>query len=200
MVTAGNYSAISGSWTAPAAQGNGSSTSADASWIGIGGVTSDDLIQVGSQNTVSASGQVSTSAFYELLPNTAQTIQTVKVSPGDSLKASLTEIGSNLWTIFIADNTTGQSFSLNVSYTSSNSSGEWIEEDPSYASGGLIPFDNFGTVDFSSGSVTSGGSAMDILEAKPSSITMVSSSGQVIAQPSSLSSDGAGFLVSRQNN
>lgn len=194
MATSGSFSAVSGSWTVPHVTGNGSTTSGDAAWIGIGGVTSSDLIQVGTADSVSASGQVSVSFFYEMLPATAQFISTTTINQGDTIHASLS--GNNgVWTITITDVTTNQSFTTTVSYTSSLSSAEWIEEDPSYSGGQLMPLDNFGTVPFSVSYATIGGVSTSLAGAKAEPITLVDGSGHVIAAPSTITSDGLGFSV-----
>lgn len=189
------FTAVSGSWNATMATGNGSTTTADSTWIGIGGVTSNDLIQVGTENIISANGQVSTAAFYEMLPASSQTIPSLKVSEGDSMSASVVEIGSGLWTISITDNTTGKSWSATVSYASSLSSAEWIEEDPSYANGQLIPFANFGGAVFTAGRTTMNGSSLTIAGSTSQPVTMVNSGGQPIAVPSAIGGDGASFSV-----
>jgi hypothetical protein len=196
MAVNGTFTKVSGSWTATSPTGNGSSTSADSSWIGIGGVTSGDLIQVGTQNIVSASGQVSASAFYELLPDVSQDVPGVTISPGDSMTASITQISSGQWTITITDKTNGQSSTLNVPYSSSLSSAEWIEEDPSFASGRLIPFDNFHSSSFTAGSTVMNGNSVSIAASTAQPVTMVTRSGQIKAAPSALGVDGASFTVS----
>jgi hypothetical protein len=196
LATAGNYTTVAGSWHATAPTGNGSTTSADSTWIGIGGVTAGDLIQTGTQNTVSASGQVSTSAFYELLPDYAQTVPGITVTAGDSMSATITETAASQWTISITDNTNGQSYTKSVSYASSNSSAEWIEEDPSYSTHRQIPFDNFGSAAFTSGSTTANGNLVNIASANGQPVTMVNSSGQPIATPSAL--NGGSFTITQQ--
>lgn len=198
MATTGTFTGVSADWVVPKVSGNGTSTSADGTWIGIGGVSTSDLIQTGTQDTVSASGQVSTSAFYEMLPNAAVNITGLKVTGGDSMSATITEVSSGDWTISITDLTTTKTYSLNVTYTSANSSAEWIEEDPSYANGNLVPLDTFGSVTFSSATATVNGSTETIAASQSSSITLVNSSGQPIATPSSLTTGGNGFTVTQQ--
>lgn len=197
VATSGSFSAISASWYVPKPTGNGSTTTADATWVGIGGVTTSDLIQVGTENTVDASGKVSSAIFYELLPSAAQIVTGLVVTPGDLIHAALTGSGST-WTIVATDITTNQAFRTVVSYASSLSSAEWIQEDPSYASGQLIPLDYFGTVNISGGSVTSNGVAMNLASVGVSPITLVDTSGKALATPSGLTSDGAGFSVTRR--
>jgi hypothetical protein len=197
LATNGNFTGVSGAWAATVAAGNGASTSADSTWIGIGGVTTSDLIQVGTQNIISASGQVSTSAFYELLPNVSQPVPGVTVTAGDSMSASITEVSSGQWTIIITDKTNGQSATLNVAYASSLSSAEWIEEDPSFSSRRQIPFDNFHQASFTAASTVENGATVNIAASSGQPVTMVSSStGQPVAVPSVIGSDGASFTVS----
>jgi hypothetical protein len=195
VATAGNYTAVSGSWIVPKAAGNGTTTTAESSWVGIGGVFAGDLIQTGTANTVAADGSVQTDAWYELLPNVALDIPSLAVSPGDSISASVSETSPGQWLITITDNKTGQSFSTTVSYVSSHSSAEWVEEDPSYAGGSQVPFANFGTVSFTNGSATAGGAAMNVSAANSKPITMVDGSNQPIATPSVLDAAGSGFNV-----
>jgi hypothetical protein len=197
MATSGAFSAISASWYVPQVTGNGSTTTADATWVGIGGVSSSDLIQVGTDNTVDVSGKVTSVIFYELLPAAAQMVTGITVSPGDLIQASLSGSGGS-WTIIATDVTTNQTFRTVVSYASTLSSAEWIQEDPSYASGQLVPFDNFGTINISGGSVTKNGAVMTLAAAGVSPITLVNSSGQVLASPSGLTSGGAGFSITRR--
>jgi hypothetical protein len=199
LATSSNYTQISGSWQAPNVTGNGSTTSADASWIGVGGVTSNDLIQVGTQDTVSSSGTVTTSAFYEMLPAASIDITSISVSPGDQMSANINETSTGQWAITITDNTSGQTYTKNVSYTSSNSSAEWIEEDPSYSSRRQIPFDNFGLVNFKSALTTSNGASLNLNSASAQPVTMVNQSDQPIATPSSINSDGMSFSINQDN-
>lgn len=192
----GTFTAVSAAWTATLATGNGSTTSADSTWIGIGGVTTSDLIQVGTQNIITAGGQISTSAFYELLPGYSQTVPGVTVSEGDSMTASLTQISSGQWTISITDKTDGQSWTATVSYASSLSSAEWIEEDPSYSFRRQIPFDNFHQAVFIGALAVANGTTVNLATSTAQPVSMVNNSGQPIAIPSPISGDGTSFTVS----
>jgi hypothetical protein len=199
LATGGYYTAVSGSWQATNPTGNGMTTSADGTWIGIGGVSSNDLIQVGTQNIVSASGQVSTAAFYEMLPASSTTITSLTITPGDQMTASINEVSSGQWTISITDNTTNQTYSINVTYSSSNSSVEWIEEDPSYSSRHLIPFDNFQTAEFNNTATISNSDSLNLNSSDAQPVTMVNQSNQPIATPSAINSAGTGFSVSQDD-
>lgn len=188
------FTSVSASWYATNASGNGTSTTADSTWIGIGGVTSGDLIQVGTQNIISPSGHRTTSAFYEMLPAASINITTMTVNAGDSMSASVRETGSSLWTISITDNSTGKSFTTTVSYASSLSSAEWIEEDPSYAGGSLVPFDNFNLASFSGAQAVMNGATVNLNTSTAQPVIMVNYSGTYIAVPSTISG-GTAFTV-----
>lgn len=193
------YTSVSSSWTVPTPTGNNTSLSADASWIGVGGITTSDLIQVGTDDTVSSGGQVTAGAFYELLPASSTSINSLSINPGDSISALVSQTSSGVWAITITDNTDKQTFSTNVDYSSTLSSAEWIEEDPSNSSGDLYPLDNFGNVAFSSASTVANGSTLNLSGAGAFSIGMVNSSGQLIADPSAIGSDGASFSVVQES-
>src|SRR5205823_4505153 len=58
----GRYTAVSGTWTVPEFSPE-SAFGIDATWVGIGGVRSRDLIQAGTEQTVSGSGQTEYEAW-----------------------------------------------------------------------------------------------------------------------------------------
>lgn len=196
LASAGQFTGVSGSWTVPHATGNGVSTSADATWVGIGGVTSSDLIQTGTDDTVTRSGQVSTIAFYELLPDSETPIPGMTVSEGDNMSADISNLGAAAWKISISDVTRGENFSINVTYNSTLSTAEWVEEDPSFSSGGLVPFDNFGFVSFSGATATENGAVTSLTGAGAQAIIMENNRGQAVATPSAINGSGEGFSVS----
>lgn len=196
--TNGDYTYISSSWNVPQVSAS-DEMSSDATWIGIGGVNSQDLIQIGTQDIVAPGGQVQTSAFYETLPEESQTISSLSVNPGDSIYASLNEAAGGQWTLSITDNTSGQSYSTTVYYDSSNSSAEWIEEDPSDGYG-FVPLDSFGSVAFSSASTVNNGTTEDLTTAGAVPIDMVNSADEVEASVSSINSNGSSFTVTRTSS
>jgi len=199
MSATGKYDSISASWIAPSATGTSGITSADATWIGIGGITTGDLIQVGTSNIVYSNGAVATSAFYELLPASSTTISSLPVSPGDSMTASINEVSTNVWEIEIKDNTSNLTFSVQVNYDSSLSSAEWIEEEPSYTSRSLIPLDNFSPAYFIDALTNLNGSSVDLNGAAADEIILENNAGQAKATPSIIGSDGGSFSVTRNS-
>lgn len=196
LETGQTYTQISGSWTATNPTSVSGETTADATWIGIGGVTSNDLIQVGTQNIIYASGQVNTTAFYELLPGTAINITGLTVTPGDQMSARISQVATSQWAITITDDSTGGSWTQDVAYNSSLSSAEWIEEDPSTSRYHEIPFDFFGLAAFAQAQATANGSTVNLSQGNALPITMINSYGQTVALPSAISFDGLSFAIS----
>jgi hypothetical protein len=191
--TGGTYTTVSGSWTVPSVVAGAGPVAADATWIGIGGDTSSDLIQVGTQNVVE-DGQVTPGSFYEQLPNTSQAVPNLSVSAGDTITASIKEVATGEWSISIEDITNGESYTNTVAYSSSESSAEWVEEAPSDGNA-IVPLDQFGTVTFTGGSTTENGDTVSIAGSNAQALTMDDEEGQALATTSALSSGD--FTVTR---
>src|SRR5262249_45688192 len=124
--TGGAYTAVSATWTVPQADASGPQ-GASATWVGIGGVNTTDLIQAGTAGTGLGARHLQYDAWIETLPQASQTI-TLTIHPGDSVTVSLAETQPGSWLISFRNNTTGQSQQRSVAYTSSQSSAEWIQE------------------------------------------------------------------------
>src|SRR6266508_2773346 len=146
VANGGTYTSVTGTWIVP--QVGATTTGADATWVGIGGVTGTDLIQAGTQATV-AGGSVSYEAWIEMLPDSSRTVS-LSVAPGDSVTVTITEQSTGNWLIVMVNNTTTSSYQRTVRYNSSRWSAEWIQEAPS-SSRGVIPLDDFGVVRFTAG-------------------------------------------------
>jgi hypothetical protein len=194
--TGGDFTAVSATWTLPQFTANGPA-GIDASWVGIGGVSSRDLIQAGTQQSVSGSGRTQYEAWIEMLPRSSRPVP-LQVHAGDSITVSIADQGDDNWLIQFTNNTTGQSYETTRQYSSSHSSAEWVEEAPSGGrGGGVLPLDNFGTVQFSNASTVKDGQTDTIAAAGGRPITMDGNNDQALAVPSNLGDDGASFSVSR---
>jgi hypothetical protein len=191
----GTYTAVSGTWTVPQAPLNGS-FGASAAWVGIGGVRSRDLIQAGTQEVISSAGHVSYQAWIETLPEASRQVP-LSVAPGDSVTVSISQQSPGNWLVSMANNSTGQTYQKNVAYDSSLSSAEWIEEAPSMGRRGVVPLDDFGSIQFTNASAVKDGKTVTIAQAGARAITMIGAGRQPLAQPSGLGSDGASFTVDR---
>jgi Peptidase A4 family len=157
-------------------------------WVGLDGYNSNSVEQTGTEADCSG-GSASYSAWYEMFPaypvNYSSTVR-----PGDTITATVTYVGSNKFTLKLADSTQGWSHSVTKSLRNApRSSAEIIAEAPSDSSGPL-PLDDFGTATFTSSTVD--GSSLG--STNSDSIDMVDSSGTTQASTSGLSG-GSNFSV-----
>ena len=130
-----------------------------------------------------------------MLPQSSRTIS-LNVTAGDSVTVSITEQSSGQWLISMTNNTTKSSYQRTVTYASSRSSAEWVQEAPS-SGRGIIPLDDFGTVRFTDGSAVRDGKTMGLSALGATPVAMINRSGQAIAQPSTIGPDGSSFAVTR---
>src|SRR5439155_27094825 len=100
------------------------------------------------------------------------------------------------WLVAMNNDTTGRTYSTTVTYASSNSSAEWVQEAPS-SGRRVIPLDDFGTLRFTKGATVKDGTTVSVREAGARAITMIDRSGRTLAVPSGLGADGASFTVTR---
>jgi hypothetical protein len=193
----GSYTGISGTWIVPqvATAANGAS-GVGATWVGIGGVKTKDLIQAGTEDSGSGR-QNEYQAWIEMLPAASKQVP-LAVAPGDSITVSIDEQGNatQSWLIVLTNNTSGKMYQTTVNYTSSRSSAEWIEEAPT-GRNGILPIDNFGAVSFTGATAIKDGEpmTMEAIGARP--ISLLNSRKQPLAVPSPIGSDGESFHVER---
>src|SRR2546426_3100607 len=196
----GSSSSVSiakGSWTVPAIQGSCPSTNQYSSfWVGIDGFNSGTVEQTGTDSDCQ-NGAPTYYAWFEFYPHPSFLINGMTITPGDHITAQASFSGRS-FTVTITDTTAGASFSTSSRVRSAQrSSAEWIAEAPS-SSGGVLPLADFGTVSFSADTATLNGGTGTIgsFGSNVQVITMVSNSGAVKAQPSSLSgTNGDSFSV-----
>jgi hypothetical protein len=170
-----------------------------ATWTGIGGYNTSDLIQAGASENSLPSNDVFGSqynAWYEILPASETPISgctgdaNCTVTPGDVISVTISNAGGDNWNIAMTD--AGHwSWSKQVSYSSTESSAEWILEAPTVGAQTLLA--NVGTASFGPTSTyTQGGTTYTIAQGDPTQIDL--SPGAVNeATPSALASDGQSF-------
>jgi hypothetical protein len=193
VASGGTFTSVTGSWIVPTV--STATSGADATWVGIGGLTSRDLIQAGTQAMVDGRGTVEYSSWIEMLPQSSRTVP-LSVTAGDSVTVTITQKTGNDWLIAMKNNTTGDTYNITVQYSSSNSSAEWVQEAPSVGRG-IVALDRFGTLQFTGGGAVRDGKSMSLAALGARAITMINGSGQVLAQPSTLASDGSSFTITR---
>jgi hypothetical protein len=198
VATGDSYTGVGGTWNVPTVSATQSDDlSADATWVGIGGVTSKDLIQAGTQAIVK-DGVVSYNAWYETLPD-SEVLVPLTVRAGDQVTTALNEVRDGHWQIMITNNTTGQQYVVTVAYDSKHSSADWIEEMPMKVSGrkeSYIDLDQFGTAAIRSAYAVVDGRQQTIGQTGASQLVMADGY-DIIAKASDLDTSGAGFTVAR---
>jgi hypothetical protein len=193
VATGGTYTSVTGTWVVP--QPDPKTPGIDATWVGIGGANTTDLIQAGTEATVNPDGTVTYDAWTETLPQSTRTV-TLTVNPGDTVTVTLTEQSAGSWLIEMRNNTTNRTYTTTLRYNSSKSSAEWIQEAPSVGRG-VAPLDSFGTVKFSGASTVVDGKKQTLRAAGARPVTMTNGSNQALAVPTTIGSDGASFNVDR---
>jgi hypothetical protein len=193
VANGGTYTSVTGTWVVP--QVGATTTGADATWVGIGGVTGTDLIQAGTQATVTGDGSVTYSAWTEILPDFSRTTP-LEVTAGDTVTVTITEQSSGVWLIVMVNNTASDSYEKTLRYASSRSSAEWVQEAPS-TSRGIVTLDDFGSVRFIAGSAVRDGKSLGLSALGATPVAMINRAGQAIALPSTLGADGSSFMVTR---
>ncbi len=170
-----------------------------ATWTGIGGYNTSDLIQAGTAEQSAPSNPLLGDqyyAWYELLPASETQLTNCTgdpnctVTPGDNITVNISQVSGNTWSISMTD--AGKwSWSQDVNYASSESSGGWILEAPTLVAQTVLA--PVGTVHFGPTSTyTAGGVTHTIAEGNPTQIFL--SPGVVNeATPSALASDGQSF-------
>lgn len=192
-----SYTSISGSWTVPSISSNNENAVA-AQWIGLGGVDSSDLLQMGTMEQLE-NGQPVAVVFWEQLPDVAQNIMTIPIN--STISVNIYNSSGSTWNLtFTATTPSGEIKTQTISTTLDSSyaegigtSAEWISEDPSDVYGKLVPLANTDVVKYESAKVNGNSLSDSSNTIRP--VAMESSSGNIVIYPSSLGSDGESFTT-----
>jgi hypothetical protein len=171
------------------------------SWVGIDGYGTNNIVQVGVQQTFSGNPPVlNTVGWWDwLYPgiNTGYVIDNFTINPGDTIVASVTMSPGGLGALLNINNLT-RNTSTNVSVSAApaglitGQTAEWIVEKP----GGTAPLANFGQIGFvlAAASYTDafGGTAKGEVEAKNGTLIDMVDGSQTEAT-TSIGSTGIGL-------
>jgi exosome complex RNA-binding protein Csl4 len=171
------YTSVAADWVQPAA----SCTSPTASalfWVGLDGITSSTIEQIGTE--VVCSGSVPAYyAWYEVYP-AAPVVLSGSVKPGDEIRASVVYTAPSKYTLTITNATEGWTSAVVKSLAAARSSAEIFVQGP--GTGGSLA--NFGEVSFVNCLID--GAPLE--DAGPTAVNMVSSTGILQALSSALTS------------
>ena len=185
-VEGSSLGAIEGTFNVPTLAA--SATETDTSeWVGIDGVSNSALIQAGIHEQFNPTlGGVVIWAWWEMLPSPETLIGSMVVSRGDQVTVQVAKASGTTWGISVRDNTTGQSFGTQQTYTGPGTSAEWIVEAPSLVGGGTVTLGDY------SPAVTFSGLGVNGTQVGFDQLFMVQG-GLVVSSPSLL--DPNGFSV-----
>jgi hypothetical protein len=190
---------ISGSWIVPEITAS-QQDAFSATWIGIGGLSDQTLIQIGTEQD-SIEGQPVYSAWYEALPDYSMVISEPNISAGDKITASinLTDSANNMWLVSIEDESTAQKFEKIIFYESSRLSAEWIIERPTIDNviGNLA---QFSSVIFTNLKATVNGVTATVNNFPFSRVVMVNRQNTQLASVSAFSTKTSSFSVTYQGS
>jgi hypothetical protein len=201
--------AVTSSFTVPTANLLINPAGFAATWTGIGGYSSSDLIQAGTTENTALTGAASGGqyyAWYELLPAGETEItsgcvgdSSCTVTPGDQVTVHIADVSGDTWSIQIAD--AGKwTWSKDVTYASTESSAEWILEAPTVAVQSTLA--DVGSAQFGpDSSYVANGVTHTVaqgdpttLDLSPSPVALPDGLGDE-ATPSALAADGESFDV-----
>jgi hypothetical protein len=201
---------VSGSWIVPTVSSSSNSPTYSAVWVGIDGYSGNTVEQIGTEQDV-INGSTVYQAWWEMYSTgkgqPEQVITGMKISPGDSITASVQYIttGSHAGQYLLSINDTSRPTDSFSAYESSaqlqspqpeRNSAEWIVESPTVG-GSVAQAPNFGSVTFTNASAVINGVSGPINDSawQSQAINMVAGNGTTVAQTSVLTSSGTGFTV-----
>jgi len=182
-VLGGPFTAVSGTFNVPNLN-PAPAFARTSDWVGIDGAFNDSLIQAGVDETYDpATGSITFRAWWEILPAYSTPIS-MPVAAGDQITVTIGQVIGTLWQISLTDDTTGQRFVTNQTYTGPGASAEWIVEAvPALFGGALYPLGNYDPP------VTFGNLRVDGVESALSESIMVQG-GAITSIPSALTANG----------
>jgi len=177
MPSATPVTAVAGQFTIPRLNCKHTTNGGVSTWVGIGGAggSSGDLLQTGIRSDCVNGAQYDNAAWWEEYPQLPEIdFHTMSVSPGDSMKASVSQNPDGSWTTRLDDLTTGisgvmttgkaygtvldssptvwlhqEGTAAGVTYAGGYTA-EWIVEAFALSNGFLIRLADFGNVAFTS--------------------------------------------------
>ncbi|HEY5541268.1 MAG TPA: G1 family glutamic endopeptidase [Coriobacteriia bacterium] len=189
---------VVGTWIVPGTTAT-SGNSYSSAWVGIDGYASNTVEQLGTEQDW-MNGAPRYYAWWEMYPKASRLITTMSVRAGDQMGAEVKFIGKNTFMLTMTNFNTGQTFTTLQKANDKRSSAEWVMEAP--WSGSVLPLAKFGSIGFTSCYATLNGHTGAIGDSawQRDPITMVDGSKSPIAVPSSLTSLGSAFTVTRVGN
>jgi hypothetical protein len=201
----GNVTAVSSTFTVPTA--GLILPGFSATWTGIGGYFSSDLIQAGiAEESIPTNPLLGDQyyAWYELLPGAEVQLtgctgdSSCAVSPGDVVSVNISQTAADVWSIEVTDTGHWSWTTTDVPYASTHSSAEWILEATTIDGlPSLIAGDGTASFGPTSTYTVGSGSPQTIASGDPTQIDLTTPEVPTVnlATPSALAPDGQSFDV-----
>jgi hypothetical protein len=183
VATGTTYTSVTATWVQPAV--SCTSNGIVGTWVGLDGDGDGTLEQTGTDVNC-ATGSPQYSAWWEFYPDPSVTYAE-PVYPGDTLVASVTYLGSDKYSLKLADITRDWSENTPLSAVANNASAEIITEAAENSSGQQTALPDFTAAQFS-GTAINGES---LQAANADEMEMLNSYGSAIAYPTAVNSSGA---------
>ncbi|CAK7245817.1 MAG: hypothetical protein STHCBS139747_007417 [Sporothrix thermara] len=188
VLVGSGYKSVTGTFTVPTPKlPSGAKTTTEyaaSAWVGLDGDTCDTaILQTGVDFNIKGS-TVTYDAWYEWYPDYAYTFSGFSIKAGDVITVTATASSTKAGSVVVENVTTGKSVSHSFSGESAalcETNAEWIVEDFEEGNS-LVPFANFGTVEFTGCSVTEtsgaviGASGAEIIDIKQNNAVLTSCS------------------------
>jgi hypothetical protein len=160
VASTATYKSVTGTFTVPTPKSTGGSGEQCATaWVGIDGDTCETaILQTGVDFCVTGSS-VEFDGWYEFFPADSFDFSGISFSAGDSVTLTATVSSTTAGTLKIENNSKGQTVTKAVTSSAKlcETNAEWIVEDFEECEGNdcsLVPFANFGKVEFTGASAT----------------------------------------------
>lgn len=184
------FTEVSGCWSVPTVE-NITAAGYSSTWVGIDGTTTNDLIQVGTEQDWGTDGDLYY-AWYEIVPGSVMYLG--EVLPGDQISAEVAHVATASWTITVEDVTRHTVWAGAVSYSAPGNSAEWVEEVPTNdLTKSLFPLADFGAVQFSN--LTVGGPGTGTATVSPVYMAAITKGHEIEAYPDQYNSATNSFNV-----
>jgi|SRR5579862_3602623 hypothetical protein len=195
--TPNSVTAVYGSWIVPKLSPSRRDTYC-AVWVGMDGYSNNTVEEIGTEHDWH-NGCQHNYAWFEMYPNASYEIVGFPVNPGDVINASVVYTCNGVFVLTLVNETRKVYFVAPTSETTSieaqRSSAEWIVEAP--YDNGILPLSHFNKIYFKNCTAMINNIHGPINEQfwQNDALTMVTTCGQVKAEPSRLTSHGQGFSV-----
>jgi hypothetical protein len=192
---------VQGSWAVPAVNSGVTPSGWSCTWVGIDGVYSSTVEQIGTMSLGSAAAADSSLpqyfAWFEMYPGPLTPIPGMTITPGNNVSAQVVYEGSNVFYLAIEDHTMHvAAWTYEESDgTVARSSAEWVVEAPTGLNG-ILPLADFGSETFTGASTTlDTGQSYEINGLPNYCIDMLTPQWTLLATTSPLDPTGSMFTV-----